>query len=221
MGGRALGRALGANQLRLSGFHPGHVPSGASSTSPVPTGRHVFLAVTGSCIQRPRAPCAQQPGGGGGTGIRLPPRREATGPRPLRQGPLGRSRPVPRSTLQAPTARGAGPGRPGQRPHMPFLGREPRGGGGPRAAVRVTSDPSSSPAPAGPVHQPPPRPRHCREGGPQPFRAWPSPVSRPLWAVLPWKLLGHAHGPHCGGEGRGQPGAGCIVVFWLERAVFF
>lgn len=40
---------------------------------------------------------------------------------------------------------------------MPFLGRrrEPRGGGCPRAAVQVTSDPSSPPAPAGPVHHPP------------------------------------------------------------------
>lgn len=71
-----------------------------------------------------------------------------------------------------------------------------------------------------PAPHPHPAQGTVRKGDPSPAGLGPL-VSRPLWAVLPRKLLGHAHSPHCSSEGRGQPGAGCMVVFWLERAAFF
>lgn len=92
MGVRALGGALGANQLCPSGSHPRHVPSGPSSIScPSPLGglwRARVLSGERSCVQRLRASCAQQPGWEAlGFGCRQEER-----PRPLRQALLGRSR---------------------------------------------------------------------------------------------------------------------------------
>lgn len=215
MGGRALGGALGANHLRPSGSHPGHVPSGPSSTSPVPTGGLWRARVSGdrSSVRGRVLPVLSSRGGG--TGSRLPPRGEATGGHGLYSRPPGKEQAVSRSTLRAPTARGLSQDGLGSGPHAFPRAKEGatwRGvsqgcGAGDLRPILPSCPCGSRPPP------PPPPPGHCREGGPQPRRAWPPPVSRPLWAVLPRKLLGHAHSPHCSGEGRGQPGAGCMVVF--------
>lgn len=113
----------------------------------------MFLAVRGAAFRGCVLPVLSSPGGRHWDSVAAKRRGHGLYGRPSWEG----AGPASRSTLQAPTARGAEPGRPGQRPHMPFLGRrrEPCGGGWPRAAVQVTSDPPSPPAPVGPVHQPP------------------------------------------------------------------
>lgn len=117
MGGRALGGALGANHLRPSGSHPGHVPSGPSSTSPVPTGGLWRARVSGdrSSVRGRVLPVLSSRGGG--TGSRLPPRGEATGGHGLYSRPPGKEQAVSRSTLRAPTARGLSQDGLGSGPH--------------------------------------------------------------------------------------------------------
>lgn len=200
-GVRAPGGALGANQLRPSGSHQRHVPSGPWRAELEAQGCQAHLAVPPGGLWR-RA--------GALSGTEEAALRDHVLPRVGgspggRQSLLGRSRPVSPSTLQAPTGRGLSQDRPGQWPPMPFLGRRREGGGCSRAAVQVTSDPSSPPAPAGPSHQhalpPPPAPGHCREEGLQPWQGSALSVSQPLWAVLPRKLLSHSL--HRSSEGRG------------------
>lgn len=231
MGVRALGAGvggLGANQLRPSGSHPGRTPRGRGDQSWRPeVHKHISPVPTrlGRGQVTPTAPAFRDhvlrdlSGQVGGTRI---------GPTASKAVPLGRSRARQRPTLQAPTARGgaepAGRAAPGA---VPGEKAGARGGVSQGcSAGDLLSDPPPL-LPRGSVHQHVrllPRVRSGR--GLQARQLALSPLRLPaLGAVLPGSSLATPTPPQHG-EGwpcpfsEGEPWAGCVFVFWLERADF-
>lgn len=233
------GQGWGAHQLRLSGSHQRHGPSGPRRGKPGCWGLRAdedisadpFLVgcggrVLGAITQRRGGEfgehcCSETPGGLGAAGVWPTPRRVTPeGPRPLKQPLLweGWRGPIRLSTLQVTTVRDRelSQDRPGWQPPDAFpwgTGREAHGSGCHGAVVQVTSPWTRSPAPG----------HFQAEGTPAQGRVGPFTASLALLgcarqAPVPSPSLQRPHGtedgpcPFCSEK---AVACGFIFVLWL------